>query len=154
MTFALVVAVIAVGLLLILLEVFFIPGTTLFGVVGGVAVVAGVAMMYAYFGSTSGNLALGVSMLSTVIMLWLGYRMVQSDKLAMKATMDGRVNVPDDHHLQIGDRGEAATDIKPQGKALFSSLRIDVCSNGEYIDKGCALVVVGLANGKVVVKEA
>jgi len=39
----------------------FFPGTTLFGILGGVAMLIGVVLMYSYYGKTYGNITMGIS---------------------------------------------------------------------------------------------
>jgi membrane-bound ClpP family serine protease len=120
MTLGIVIAIILIGLLLIFLEIFLIPGTTLFGVVGGIALLIGVVMVYSYYGSKWGNITLLASSLSVAISVVLGFKVIQSNKLAMKAEIDGRVNeLENAEELQIGARGITVTELRPIGKAVL-----------------------------------
>ncbi len=53
----------------------------------------------------------------------------------------------------VGLSGTAATDLHPSGMALIEERRVDVVTQGEYIQKGTAIVVASVAGNRVVVKE-
>jgi membrane-bound ClpP family serine protease len=115
-------AIILLGLALVFLEIFFIPGTTLFGVAGGVALVMGVSLVYVYYGSDWGHRLLLASVVAVVVAVLLGFRVIQSNKLAMKAQVEGRVNELQTH-LQAGDTGTTITVLRPNGKAIFGGTK-------------------------------
>jgi len=153
MTLGIVIAIILIGLLLIFLEIFLIPGTTLFGVAGGVALLIGVAMVYAYFGSKWGNITLLASAVAVGVSILLGFKVIQSNKLAMKAEIDGRVGVQENiEKLQIGDRGRTLTDLRPGGKAIFDHKKVEVSSVGDYIHRETDVEIIQLSGNKIIVQ--
>jgi membrane-bound ClpP family serine protease len=143
--------IIALGLLLIFIEIFFIPGTTLFGVVGGVAVAAGVILVYVNYGSKAGNTALIGSLVAVLIAIAAGFKVIQTNKFAMKAELKGRVNEAESEQPKVGDKGIAVTELRPNGKALFGNLKTEVYSNGDYISRDTTLEVVKVVSNKIFV---
>ncbi len=153
MTLGIVIAIILIGLLLIFLEIFLIPGTTLFGVVGGIALLIGVVMVYSYYGSKWGNITLLASSLSVVISVVLGFKVIQSNKLAMKAEIDGRVNeLENAEELQIGARGITVTELRPIGKAVFAHKKLEVSSTGDYIHRETEVEIIQILGNKIIVQ--
>ena len=153
MTLGIVIAIILIGLLLIFLEIFLIPGTTLFGVVGGIALLIGVVMVYSYYGSKWGNITLLASSLSVVISVVLGFKVIQSNKLAMKAEIDGRVNeLENAEELQIGARGITVTELRPIGKAVFAHKKLEVSSTGDYIHLETEVEIIQISGNKIIVQ--
>lgn len=153
MTLAIVVAIILIGLLLIFLEIFIIPGTTLFGVVGGVALFIGVVMVYSYYGSKWGNLTFLGSVVAVGISVVLGFKVIQSNKLAMKAEIDGRVNEFENiENLQIGTRGVTLTELRPIGKAIFAHQKLEVSSTGDYIHRETEIEIIQISGNKIIVQ--
>lgn len=150
--FWIILAIILAGLLLIFLEIFFIPGTTLFGILGGAALIAGVLMVYSYYGNKWGNIAALASGIAVVVAIGAGFRVIQTNKLAMKAEITGKVNELEPQLYSIGDRGVAVTELRPNGKGLFGENRIDIYSTGEYIQRGSELEIVKITNDKIFVK--
>lgn len=144
-------AIILLGLALIFLEIFFIPGTTLFGVAGGVALVIGVALVYSYFGTTWGNYTLLSTSVAVGVAVIAGFKVIQSNKLAMKAEVNSRVNELDTK-LKPGDHGKAITVLRPNGKASFGTEKTEVFSTGDYIERETPIVITDISSGKIFVK--
>lgn len=144
-------AIILLGLALVFLEIFFIPGTTLFGVAGGVALVIGVSLVYVYFGTDWGHRILLGSLVAVVVAILLGFRVIQSNKLAMKAEVSGRVN---ELHtsLQTGDIGITTTVLRPNGKANFNGTKAEVYSQGDYIERDSQVSIIHITSDKIFVK--
>lgn len=152
MTLAVILAIIAIGLLLIFLEIFLIPGTTLFGIAGGVAVVIGVLLVYYYYGSYYGNISFAVSLVAVLVSVFFGFRVIESNKLAMKAEIDGKVNNEDVSDFQIGQTGHTLTDLRPNGKAKFEAGKTEVYSVGDFINRDTNVQIVKITGNKIYVQ--
>jgi len=66
---------------------------------------------------------------------------------------DGFISAPVRQDL-VGRTGVALTELRPIGTAVFEDERVDVTTDGEYIDKGTPVKVVRADNMKVVVRAA
>lgn len=152
MALGFIIAIILVGLLLIFLEIFFIPGTTMFGILGGVAMLIGIVLMYSYYGSTYGNITLGASSVAVVVAIVLGFRVIESNKLAMKAEITGKVNEVDAMALTVGDKGVAVTELRPNGKANFSGTKTEVYSSGEYVARDTEIEITKITRDKIFIQ--
>lgn len=53
----------------------------------------------------------------------------------------------------VGQRGTAATQLTPGGKARFGEMLVDVMADGEVIDRGARIEVVTVQGSRVLVKE-
>ena len=152
MALGFITAIILVGLLLIFLEIFFIPGTTMFGILGGVAMLIGIVLMYSYYGATYGNVTLGISSVAVVVAIVLGFRVIESNKLAMKAEITGKVNELEATALNVGDKGVTVTELRPNGKANFNGTKTEVYSNGEYIARDTEIEIAKITRDKVFIQ--
>ena len=152
MSLILVIIIVALGLAFIFIEIFLIPGTALVGLLGGVMVVAGVVLAYINFGSQEGNIVLIISTLAFIIMTIGGFKRINSLKWGLKENIESRVNVLQENLVQIGDEGTTFSDLRPNGKAVINNLRLEVYSNGDYIDKDTQVVVTKVTNSKIFVK--
>lgn len=54
----------------------------------------------------------------------------------------------------IGARGVAVTDLRPAGKVEFAGAQFDARSDGSYVERGAAIVVVAVEHNHVVVRAA
>ncbi len=149
-----ILAIILVGLLLVFLEIFLIPGTTLFGIVGGIALVIGVVLIYSNYGTKWGNISASVTFVAVIIAVIAGFRVIESNKLAMKGEITGKVNVLDRGECKVGDKGLAVTELRPNGKGMFNGNKIDIYSNGEYIQRDSEVEIIKITNDKIFVKQS
>ena len=147
-----ILTIILLGLILVFLEIFLIPGTTLFGIVGGIALVIGVILIYSNYGNRYGNIAAAATGVACVIAVVAGFKVIQSNKLAMKAEIKGRVNELEKHLYEVGDKGVTVSELRPAGKGMFSGVKVDVYSNGEYIQRDTEIQIIRIANDKIFVK--
>ena len=143
---------ILVGLGLVFLEIFLIPGTTLFGIAGGIAIVVGVILIYSNYGNMWGNIAAAITVVAVIIAVVGGFKVIQSNKLAMKAEIKGKVNEIEKHLYNVGDKGVAVSELRPNGKGVFNGSKVDIYSNGEYIQRQSEVEIIKITRDKIFVK--
>ena len=148
-----VIFIIALGLIFIFIEIFFIPGTGLVGILGGALVIGGVVLAYIQFGSTTGNLILLISSIIFLIMTITGFKRISELKWGLNEHVEGRVNVLEENLVKPGDKGIAFTDLRPNGKAIINDLRLEVYSVGEFVDKDTPVEVTKVTTSKIYVKH-
>ncbi|HEY9117376.1 MAG TPA: hypothetical protein VIN11_06090, partial [Roseivirga sp.] len=110
-----IILLVLVGLVLIYLELIFVPGTTILGLVGLVLCGIGVFLTYEKHGDTAGHWVLAGSALVSVVALFYSFRSNSWNKFSLKTTNDGKVNENYYDDLQIEMRGVALSDLKPIG---------------------------------------
>ena len=54
----------------------------------------------------------------------------------------------------MGRRGTTTTALRPSGKAVFDGRRLNVETEGGYVDAGRPVVVLRVEEGRVVVRSA
>ncbi len=156
----------AVGLALVGVEVFLIPGFGLFGLLGGIGVVGGLYLSLLGGTPTSPDFAQAGLVLSTTVILiivsaWVMIRTLSgSSRLAKSGIFllgstdraTGYVSSETREDL-VGVVGKAITDLRPSGTALFGEERIDVVSESEWISEGASVRVVRAEGYRHVVRE-
>lgn len=161
------------GLALIGLEIFVVPGFGVTGISGIALIVVSLALAtlvkkpettqeWLEFGTTLSQIAVSLvaAVVSSFVLAWyLPYipyvnRMVlappmergeageEEASLAMAATLS-----------LLGAIGEAATDLRPAGKARFGDEYIDVIAEGSYVHAGTRVQVIEIESNRIVVKE-
>jgi membrane-bound serine protease (ClpP class) len=155
----------AAGAGLIALEVFVIPGFGVAGLAGGVTVMT--ALMLSMLGSypTVSEVisALGIIAVSILVVGALAYAVLRhlpfsramSGVLLDRATTQeaGYLSAPDRPDLE-GRIGEALTDLRPSGTVSIDGERIDVVTEGPWVEKGDAVVVLRAESYRHVVRKA
>ena len=155
---------VGLGLILVGVEVFIIPGFGLFGILGIVALLAGLGLSLVGAGATwevvleaVGQVAIsllvaiiiGVMVLRVFPRLPFGKRLVLEDTLEAK---EGYQSTPDSDPEWLGKRGTAFTDLHPAGIAHLYGQRVDVVSEGEFIQAGRLIEVVHVDGNRIVVR--
>ncbi len=157
------------GALCLLLEVFVIPGFGIFGLAGGLLIVASLVLASQTFviptnreevwKMTSSLLVVGVAGIGTIIAGLLMRRflphtpMFRSLMLAPPSPADTGDSVETDPLAGlVGQRGTATTRLAPAGKATIDGRYLDVIAEGQYLERGQELEVVEARGNRVVVR--
>jgi len=154
------------GVALIGVEIFLIPGFGLFGVLGGVGVLAGVYLSLIGGIPTIPDFAQAGAILSTTILIilltsWALLRhLPQSNRLARSGVFlatrgereDGWASAARRPDL-VGREGLALTDLRPSGTILIGEERVDAVSESEWIEDGTAVRVVSSEGYRHVVRS-
>lgn len=146
------------GLLLIILEVF-IPDFGLVGITGIVLLVSGLYLTIGDLNQTVRDLSLSVVITAGLIIYLVrhGYSLTNVNKLILHndAPKTEQVEKTEKHAIHAGMKGEAATPLRPSGKATFEedSHLFDVLSIDGHILKGTSIVVDAVKGTKITVKK-
>ncbi len=150
----LVLFTITLGVFFIMIEIFLIPGTTIFGVAGAVAIAAALYFAYTNEPSWLGNVALLSTVGLSVVMFFLGKRMAQSKKLSLaEKELRGRVN--EQKHFEDvkkGDLGTAISALRPNGTIKINGHRFEAQAQNGYIQSGTKVKVVEIQHQKLIVQ--
>ncbi len=161
------------GVVFVLLELLVLPGFGIFGLGGGLLIVAALVLASQTFILPQTELqlielrnSLSVVAGSGVICLGLGMvlrqylphspifrrAMLMPPDEADQIEQDRREAIADYAHL-VGQTGTATTDLMPSGRAEIAGELVDVTAGGEMIDRGTPVVVVKAQANHVVVKQ-
>lgn len=157
-----------VGLLLLALEIFVIPGFGVCGIAGIVAILVSLAggmidggfVNEAYGAEIARALVVtAVGVVLAVAMVWFltskyGPKWVRrvSELQATQKVSDGYVGVDMAGAEYIGCHGVALTDLRPSGKVLVEGTEFDAVSLSGYIDAHREVKVVKYENAQIYVK--
>lgn len=147
-----VAALILAGLALIIVEVVFIPGTTVVGLLGLIFTIVGIAFSYSYFGNEVGfYVMLGTGIVSSGA-LYLSFRKGAWNKFSHKSSIDSKVNEGMAEVLSPGEEGVAISVLRPMGSAEFNGKIFEVKTTGDYIANGVKVKIVKIRSNEIVVE--
>jgi membrane-bound ClpP family serine protease len=149
---AILIGLLILGVILLFLEIFVIPGTTFFGIAGAVLLIAGILGTYKYYGSNWGHISVFASVILFFVFFILGKNLLSKDKIYLRDTIDAKVNEINDLNLSKGQNGVALTDIRPGGRARFDEHKVEVFSNGGFIEKNTPIEIIQINGNKIIVK--
>lgn len=155
-----------IGIILIALEIFVIPGFGVAGISGIILILASLFLSltgglpffdFSIIGSAIIQLAVALGGAFILILLLAKFlpkstlfnRLVLAEE---EKAEKGFVSYPSEKEL-IDSEGVALTDLRPAGSAEIKGKRYDVVADWEYIEKGKKVKVLRVEGIKVVVKE-
>jgi membrane-bound serine protease (ClpP class) len=155
-----------IGLALLGVELFVIPGFGITGFLGIGSILGGLtltlvgrgatyeAIIWAAFrvvGSILAALVVGLVAFRFLPRLPMGRRLVL--ETAMPA-QEGFASPPETDQSWLGKQGVAATTLRPAGIARIQGARVDVVTDGEYVDAGEPVEVIRVDGNRIVVRRA
>jgi len=145
---------IAAGLLLLFVEIFFIPGFGLAGILGLLCLLGGIYMFSKEHGPLYAALLFVGCVGVLVATFMLFFRSPASNLLILKDKLRGQnVEKP---ALPLGQRGITLTPLYPTGKAAFvvegGEKRLDVIAGGEFIELGKDVRVTRIEGNRIFVE--
>ncbi len=164
-----------VGVILIMVEIFAIPGFGVAGVAGIIAIITGLTLSLVdnvvfedpeFTGEGLGILLKSLSLVLVAVLagvifsLWATRKLLTTTafgNLSLKSeqlTKDGFIGVGTEQQGLIGEEGTAHTVLRPSGRVMIKDKLYDAMSEYGFIDKGEAIKVVRYETGQVYVVKA
>jgi len=147
-----VIALLLLGVLLLLLEILFVPGTTIVGIGGIVLLAIGIYLAYAYLGTAAGHISLASCLLAVFLSLIVLLKGQTWKKMALDANVQGKSVEEVENMVSVGDEGITVSRLNPSGKALFGENIIEVDAAGEFVDAESKIFVTKVEQNKIRVK--
>lgn len=145
-------ALILAGIVLIIAEIVFIPGTTVVGLLGAVFMISGIVFSYRQFGNDIGFYVLIGTGVATGISLYLSFRKGAWSKFANKSSIKSKVNEGLTSKLSEGEEGVTVSALRPIGNAEFKGQIFEVKSAGEYIPSAIRIKILKIQTNTVLVE--
>jgi len=147
----LVIILLVVGAVLLLLETM-LPGLVA-GILGFCCLVAGLALAYSTTGARTANMLLVVVLVVLVGGFGLWVKFFPDSRLG-QVFVSKRVvgNIDADRPELLHQSGTAYTSLRPSGTALINGKRIDVVTEGPFVERGAPIKVVAVEGVRVVVR--
>ena len=147
-----IVLLIIMGLVLLIIELIFIPGTTIIGLLGIIFIIVGVYFGFDTYGKSTGIYILGGTLVLTIITLYFGFKSKAWEQFSLKTSMQGKFNEGLNDVLNLEDEGIATSTLKPVGKGEFQGKQYEVTSLGGYVDTGIKIKVIKIERNKIIVE--
>lgn len=153
MSFTLIILLVILGFLLILVEIFLLPGTSVVGIAGGILIAFSIWQAYSIFSPSTGHIIVLGTFIMLGITLFTAFKTKTWNRMMLHANIEGRVNVINSSNIHIGDEGKAISRISPAGTALINNELYEVHTNGDFIDQETEIVISKFEDNKIFVKR-
>ena len=176
------VALFILGIILLLVEIFILPGFGVAGILGIALIFFGLFGMliknspdklpwpqtqYDWQLFTNGALGLLFGFFGFVLLAWLVTKHLPKIPVARRLILaapqeaveigmgdsKAAARPSEEMPFEVGQKGVSLSQLRPAGKAKFGGLRLDVVSGGELIEADREIVVEVVEGNRIVVKE-
>jgi membrane-bound ClpP family serine protease len=175
------VALFVIGILLLLIEFFVLPGFGIAGAAGIICLLAGLfgmliknppdkfpwpssALDWSDF--SDGAIGLSLGFMGFLVLAWLlskympkmpflGGLILVPAAAKQGGTMNVSMTGPAKSKaldVNVGDTGEVVSTLRPTGKVRFGDAVVDVVAHGDFINRGTIVEIIEIHGNRVVVK--
>jgi len=154
------------GVILLLIEIFVIPGFGIFGVLGIIMIMAGLFLgLISDFPMVEPDLlstaiiqlasafVLGIAVIAVLLKFLPKTGMWKNLILDKNISAQSGYTSYENFNELIGKEGKALTVLRPAGTALIDGKRLDVVTPGDFINKGTKIKVIEVEGSKIVVEK-
>ncbi|MBC7389894.1 MAG: hypothetical protein H7329_11820 [Opitutaceae bacterium] len=140
------------GLLFIIVEILFIPGTTIVGLFGLAFAITAIFSAYNIFGPTKGHFVLVGTISVFILAIYFSFRSEMWTQFANKTVNSSKVNEGLIIEIKIGMEGISVSDLKPVGRAEFELGIFEVTSVRNWINTTTLIRIVKIDHNKIFVE--
>jgi membrane-bound serine protease (ClpP class) len=155
-----VIILIAIGVILVFIEIFIIPSFGPIGIIGGILMIAGVVLAGYRNGIQSALVYGSITFLMTIILCVVGFWLIPKTNLGKSFVLHtsehkehGFSSSSDEFQNLVGKTGKVITPLRPAGTILIEKDRFDVLTKGEFVKKGSVVEVVKVEGNRIIVRE-
>lgn len=141
-----------VGLVLILSEIFLIPGVGVAGILGAISLGGACYYVFYEFGLLPGAVFTAVILAVLIGLIAYTIKTKAWKRLALNTKIDSKVQDAGEDTLSVGDTGKAVTRLAPIGMARFDGKEYEVKSLEGMIDAGTDVEIVMFEDNRIYVK--
>jgi membrane-bound serine protease (ClpP class) len=154
------------GLVLLILEIFVIPGFGITGISGIILILASIFLSLVggdpFFDTNAVSMAivqLSIALLAAIVLIFILARFLPKSNIFKKFILSEEEKAASGYTSRsnlselLGAEGIALTTLRPAGTAEFNGKRIDVVTDSEYIEHGKPVIVTAVEGMRVVVRE-
>jgi membrane-bound serine protease (ClpP class) len=157
-----------VGVGLLIVEIFIIPGFGLAGISGislvifslGAALIGNIGLNFPELNQISNavwtmavTLVLGIAMIASFVRYLPENTMFNKLVLSESSERSSGYTSSESKDDLLGEEGITITALRPSGTALIQDRKVDVVSDGDFVEKGARIKVVETTNLRVMVRK-
>lgn len=141
------------GFILLLIELFIIPGFGLVGISGLILLFVASYLSFKVLNVIAGiGLSVGSFVLVIILIRLFSKRLLKAIGLEEKERRDRGFSTSLDYNYLLGREGKALTPLRPTGVALIEGKKINVLTEGMWIEKETKIKVVKVEGNKIFVR--
>lgn len=153
MVWFILISLLTLGIILVLVEVLFVPGTTVIGFLGIFVTAVGVYYGFRTFESNVALSILGLAIISNVAVVAYGFKSGVWNKFSLKDTHTGGSFDDRLQGLEVGQKGVTVSDFKPYGKVEIGEGIYEAKSESGFLSPGTEVYIVKLEHNRIIITK-
>lgn len=145
-----------IGVILLAIEMF-VAGFGVFGIGGIICIFASIVLAAPSW--ETGLVSLVLALIGTIVLVLISFKILTKRNFWSRLTLGTRYNkdegyIPQsqDYSIYLGQKGHAHTTLRPAGTVeLDDGTRIDVVTQGEFIERGKRVQVLNVEGMRIIV---
>ena len=148
-----VILLILIGLFLLVLELFVLPGISLAAIGAVCFIIGGIVTAYTTLGTFGGNITLIFSIVSVIVTIYFSLKPGTWNKMTLHTHIDSKAqDTVAISMIKPGDPGKAISRLAPIGNVLIKDHIFEAQSTGDFIDPGTEIEVLKIESSKIIIK--
>ncbi len=151
---------IALGILLVFVEILILPGFGAAGVPGIILFCVGIGMIVKESGMKTALIYASVALIFVIPIAIFSLSIIRESPLGKtfilntaQKSEEGFQAAPQELTALIGKSGKAVTPLRPAGVALINGQRVDIVTQGEFVEPETEIEVIQVEGSRVVVRS-
>ena len=141
------------GILVVVAEIF-IPSLGVLMAIALGLLLYSIYLVFTTISSFAGMVFLGMDLLAVPLLLILGMKILAVSPLSLKnrlSSKDGVVTASSKEYMN--KQGHAVSDLRPSGIAFIEGKRVDVVTDGDYVEANTPIIVTGVTGNQIIVEK-
>lgn len=150
----LVILLLVFGVLLMIAELFFIPGVGFAGLFSILSLAASVVLAYLTISPMAGHVTLLAVLLLVLASIYAFIKGKTLDKMALHTNVDSKVDLVSEVEVQEGDIVMTVSRLAPMGKVRVGDTELEAKSMDDFIDPSTPVSIVKKDGNVLLVRRA
>jgi len=153
-----IITLILLGIALLAIEVFVIPGFGVSGILGMAALITGIFLVTDSL--LEGMMFTAGALTVLGVIIYLSFRLPKTRRLWKRFSLstrqtakEGYVAPKPQNEMYLGKVGISLTQLRPAGTGDFDGVKLDVVTEGGFIGLGTAIRIIGVEGTRIIVRE-
>ena len=151
---------IALGILLIFVEILILPGFGAAGVPGIILFCVGIGLIWADSGMTTALIYASVALIFVIPIAIIGLSLIRESPLGKTFILNTAQKSEEGFHAApkeltelVGKSGKAVSPLRPAGVGLINGQRVDIVTQGEFVEPEAEIEVIQVEGSRVIVRS-
>ena len=153
MDILIIILLVLIGVVLIILEIFFLPGITVAGFSSLIFFGGGIYYAFLNLGTTAGYVTIAASVVACVVGIIWFMRSKSLDRISLKTDIDSVIPTQVNDSIKVGDEGIALSRLNPMGTVLIGTVQVEGKTREDFIDEGSSVIVERVERTSVIVRK-